>query len=119
MFIIKYRKIFFIFSGFLIVASIIALALWQFNFGIDFVGGSLLEIKWIEKSPTNQQVEQVFSELELGDVDIKITENNGMFLRFKNVNEEIHQNILNKLEEKLGKVEEKRFEAIGPIIGEK
>jgi len=118
MFIIKYRKIFFIFSGSLIIASIIALALWQFNFGIDFVGGSLLEIKWIEKSPASEQVEQVFSELELGDVDIRITENKGMLLRFKNVNEKIHQNILNGLEEKLGKVEEKRFEAIGPIIGE-
>lgn len=118
MFIIKYRKIFFIFSGLLIIASITALALWQFNFGIDFVGGSLLEIKWIEKSPANEQVEQVFSELELGDVDIRITKNKGMLLRFKNVNEKIHQNILNGLEEKLGKVEEKRFEAIGPIIGE-
>ncbi len=118
MFIIKYRKIFFIFSGVLVLASIIALTLWQFNFGIDFIGGSLLEIEWTEKSPTSEQVNQVFSDLELADVDIRVTENNGMFLRFKDVNEEIHQNILSRLEEKLGKVEEKRFEAIGPIIGE-
>ena len=36
--IIKFRKIWFLVSGFLVTVSVLFLALWQLNFGIDFTG---------------------------------------------------------------------------------
>lgn len=117
MLIVKYRKIFFIFSGLLVAASIVCLAFWQMNFGIDFKGGSLAEIEWLNQRPANPEVRNTLSGLNLGEVNIQPTEERGMILRFKEVDEEVHQEILNTLKNKLGELEEKRFESIGPAIG--
>ena len=112
--IIKYRKIFFTFSTLLILASIISLSLWQLNLGIDFTGGSLLEIEWEADRPANQDVKGVLQELS---PNVQSTEEMGMLLRFKDVDEDTHQEILGTLEENFGGLIEKRFESIGPVIG--
>ena len=117
MVIIKFRKIWFFVSGVLIIVSIIALALWQLNFGIDFKGGSLSEIEWINQRPGNQEVQDVLSPMELGNINIQATEEKGMILRLKDVSEDTHQEILNALKDKFGDLEERRFESIGPAIG--
>jgi len=117
MIIIKHRKIFFIFSGLLVIASILALLFWQFNFGIDFKGGTLSEIKWLDKVPTSEEVDSSLKSLDLGEINIQSTEDKGMILRFKDINEDTHQEILNILNNKIGALEEKRFESIGPTIG--
>ena len=44
--ILKYRKYYYIFSGILTVVSMGGLILWGLDFGIDFTGGSLLEIEF-------------------------------------------------------------------------
>ncbi len=115
--IIKNRKIFFAFSGLLVIASILALILWQLNFGIDFKGGSLTEVEWIGSRPNNQEVQESLLSLDLGDMNIQATGDKGTILRFKDVDEQTHQTILNILKEKFGDLEEKRFESIGPVIG--
>lgn len=117
MFVIKYYKIFYIFSGLLVLASIISLVLWQLNFGIDFKGGSLLEIEFKQDRPTNQQIRDALAEMGLGELNIQPTEEGGIILRTRDVDEETHQKIINSLKEKLGNLEEKRFESVGPIIG--
>ena len=117
MLIVKHRKIWFFASGILIAASIISLVLWQFNFSIDFKGGSLAEVEWINERPGNQEVQDVLLPLDLGDINIQATEEKGMILRFKDVDEVIHQEILSTLKDKFGDLEEKRFESIGPAIG--
>jgi len=115
--IIKYRKIFFIFSGLLILASIICLVLWQLNFNVDFKGGSLAEIKWTNQSPSNQEVQDSLSSLNLGNINIQPTGERGMILRLKNIDDNTYQGILNILKDKFGDLEEMRFESVGPVIG--
>jgi len=117
MIIIKHRKIFFIFSGLLVLASILALLFWQFNFGIDFKGGTLAEVKWLNKTPTSEEVGNSLKSLDLGKIKIQSTENKGMILRLRDINEDTHQEILDILNKDIGKLEEKRFESIGPTIG--
>lgn len=115
--IIKFRKIWFLISGILVAASIVCLALWQLNFGIDFKGGSLAEIEWVTQQPGNQEVQDTLSSLDLGKINIQSTGERGMILRFKEVDEDTHQEILSILKDKFGDLEEKRFESIGPVIG--
>ncbi len=124
MLIVKHRKIFFIISGLLVLISIVCLALWQFNFGIDFKGGSLTEIEWVNQRPSNQEVQDVLSlsnlsvdGADLGKINIQSTGEKGMILRFKEVDEDTHLEILNILKGKFGDLEEKRFESMGPAIG--
>ena len=119
--IIKYRKIFYIFSGLLVAASILALVLWQLNFGIDFTGGTIMEINFLAERPSNDQIREKIKDVDLGSVVLQPTQDKGLILRFKNIDETVHQDILKKLasEQTPDKVlEETRFDSIGPAIGQ-
>ena len=114
----RYRKIYFIFSATLILASIASFVVFGFNLGIDFTGGSILEITYQGDRPSNQEILDNLKEIELGTVTVQPTDNNGIILKFKDVDEEIHQQILENLQKQDATgIEEKRFESIGPTIG--
>jgi preprotein translocase subunit SecF len=112
--IIKYRTIYFAISGILFIVSVIFVSVWGLKLGNDFTGGSLLEINFKGNLPDNQAIKEKLASFDLGDVNIQPLENKGVILRLKDVDEQVHQNILKAL----GDVEEKRFESIGPIVGQ-
>lgn len=119
--IIRYRKIFYVFSGTLVLMSIVSLILWQLNFGIDFTGGTLMEVNFIAERPSNDQVREKLKDLNLGNLILQPTAERGLILRFKEVNEETHQKILSQLSEDkpaTDVLEERRFDSIGPAIGQ-
>jgi preprotein translocase subunit SecF len=113
---IKYRKIFFLISGILVLGSIISLTIFGLRLGIDFTGGSILEVEYLEARPSNQQIKDSLGGLDLGEVLIQPTGEKGAILRMKEVSEDTHQEILERLGSE--KIEEIRFEAIGPVIGQ-
>lgn len=115
--IIHNRKIFFAISGFFVSVSILALILWGLKIGIDFTGGSLLEVEFKKDRPVNDIIREKLSNLNLGDITIQPTGQKGVILRLKDINEETHQKILNSLGNASG-IEEKRFESVGPVIGQ-
>ena len=139
--IIPKRKIFFTFSGILIALSILALLFWGLNFGIDFTGGSLLEVEYAADRPAIEEVRAPLAEYDLGELVIQPIGDQGYLLRFRDVDQELKQNIITALErgdESNPKeiveieggggitftgetggldVEVKRFETIGPKIG--
>jgi len=112
--IIKYRTIYFSFSAILFIASIIFLSIWGLKLGNDFTGGSLLEVNFSGEMPSNQAIKDKLVSLNLGDINIQPLENQSVILRLKDVDEQVHQDILKVL----GSVEEKRFETIGPVVGQ-
>lgn len=114
---IKYRKIYYIFSGILIGVSLFSLFKYQLNFGIDFNGGSILEAVFLGERLSNQEIEQRLAGLDLGLNSVQPTEDRGIILRMKAISEENHQKVLEKLGEGQGRIEEKSFESIGPVIG--
>lgn len=116
MFIVHRRKIFFIISGALVLISILALVFWGLNFGIDFTGGSLLELEFKQNRASNQEIRDALKDFALGDLVIQPSGENGLILRLKEIDEETHQKVLIAINEKF-EVEELRFEAIGPVIG--
>lgn len=113
----KYRKIYFIFSGILILASVLALLIFGLKLGIDFTGGSILEIEYQEERPSNQQIREKLTSFDLGAFYIQPSGEQGVILKMKEIDEEMHQQLLEKLQEDGLKIEEKRFELIGPTIG--
>lgn len=99
----KYRYIFYIFSLLLVIFSIYSLSARGLNLGIDFQGGSLLEVAGeVDKSKLPE---------DLG-FSIQKTQNNTI-LRFSEVSESKHQEIISAIGN-----EELRFESIGPTIGQ-
>lgn len=98
--IIQRRRIWFAFSGILTIASIAALATWGLKLGIDYTGGTLMEIKFNESRLDSQEISTVFSDLNLGDVSVQFSGDDDAFLKFKEVDEDTHQSILSALEKK-------------------
>ena len=114
---LKYSKIYFIFSGILILGSIFFLFVFGLRPGIDFTGGSILEIEYKDERPSNQIIREALGiDLDLGEFSIQPTGERGLILRMKEISEETHQKIVEKLRENK-ELEELRFESIGPVIG--
>lgn len=113
---LKYRKIYYTFSSILVIASIISIATVGLNFGIDFTGGGVMEVDFKAERPNHEQVRVALADVDLGETIIQDIGTSGLILRFKNIDEAVHQSALNKFET-LGEFEELRFESIGPVIG--
>src|SRR3989338_8843115 len=107
--IIHKRKIYFSISGALVGFSIIALLVFGLKPGIDFTGGSLLEIQVKEGlSLTAGQISDLLTKGEspiLPSVAAQSAENNGFILRFKDTSEDDHQKIIAVLRQELAKQE--------------
>jgi len=114
---VRHTKIYLIISGILVLVSLISLVVFGLNFGIDFTGGSILEVEYQDSRPSNQEIGERLASLELGEITIQPTGEKGVILRMKEISEEQHQEVLKKLGENK-EIKELRFETIGPVIGE-
>ena len=113
---LKYSKVYFVFSGILILASAVSLFYFGLKPGIDFTGGSILEVEYGETRPSNQEVRDALAGLDLGEFSVQPTDEKGLILRMKEIQEETHQETIARLRG-IGSLEELRFESIGPVIG--
>ncbi|MFN3301588.1 MAG: protein translocase subunit SecF [Patescibacteria group bacterium] len=111
--IIGKKYIFLSISGVIILVSIFALVFFGLRPGLDFTGGTLMEIEFLKNPPSLGEIKEKLKEFNLGEITIQPTTEKKLILRFKEIDEETHQKIL----EKLGRPSEIRFESIGPIIG--
>jgi len=111
-------------SAGLFVVCLAALMVWGLKLGIDFTGGSLLEVAFTGARPTVVQVESGLADLKLGSLIIQPVGDKDMMLKFQETAEETHQSILSRLNELAKKdnqnnsIEELRFESVGPSIGQ-
>jgi len=116
--IIGHRKLWLFIASALVAASIVATALWGLKFGIDFTGGSLLELSFENGRPATSELASDLASFGAEEISIQPVGANGVILRFKTVTETKHQEILAHLEEKFSGAAEQRFESIGPTIGQ-
>ena len=116
------RKIWFGFSGLLIVLSIISIVMFRFNWGIDFTGGTILELAF----PQNVTVEQVREGLRQDGLETATIQLSGniqgeagddVIIRTRNLSAEEAQTVVSHVNEKVGQSEVKRIETVGAVIG--
>ena len=88
--IIQRRKIWFLISGVLIATSIFALSTWGLKLGIDFTGGSLLEVEFTGYRPSISEIQDSLSQASLHNIIIQPTDNT-IIIRFQENNETAHQ----------------------------
>ncbi|MFH2063266.1 MAG: protein translocase subunit SecF [bacterium] len=115
--IIKYRKVWFIFSGLLVVASVAALVMFPLRLGIDFTGGALMELRFAAERPIVQEMNERLAESGYTDVSVQPLGEDKMLIRLPGMDEEPHQALVSGLQESYPGLEELRFESIGPSIG--
>lgn len=107
-------------SGLLFVVAIIFLFKFGLKFGIDFTGGSQLEVQFTQQRPERGDVEEKLKDLNLGSLTVQPAESQNMILKFQDSSREKKDEALKKLEEMAGgaeSVKELRYDSVGPSIG--
>ena len=111
----KYKIWYFVFSLLIILPGLYFLITSGLRLGIDFTGGALLEYS-IEGSPKPEEVRNIILNqgVEIG----QITQSESSYIiRTKPLEQEKINSIKTGLIEKFGRVEERRAEFVGPVIG--
>lgn len=118
--IIGHKGIFLTISSILVVASIVAIAIFGFRPGVDFTGGTLWQIKTNNQSINETDLKNFFvSELNFKDVVVyKELVSQSYIMKLPAISEADHQKYLTALNDKFGKVDEQKFQSIGPTVGE-
>ena len=114
--IIGVRKITYTVSGALVAASVLAIAIWGLRLGIDFTGGSLMEIEFSASRPESGKISERLGVLNLDNAVIQPTGERGVIIRLPDLDEVRHEQVKRALLP-LGEFQEKRFDSIGPTIG--
>jgi len=81
MWIIKHRKGFYIFSGIYVVLALVALVAWGLQFGIDFTGGSLLDISYTNTVPSVTEVTAALTGVGIKDPSVRPSGANEYLIR--------------------------------------
>ena len=114
MFIIKHKKIFVIISAVLVFLSILAVSFSGLKLGIDFKGGSLLEVDYATARPAQTVVENTLKPLNLGEVLIQPEGATGYSFKTREITDAQRVEVLTALGTDAKEVS---FTSIGPSVG--
>jgi preprotein translocase subunit SecF len=115
-------KPFALISAALVVLSFLVIVVRGFNYGIDFAGGSLLQLHF-QKDVTVEDVRDILRTINLEESEIQRSETDGDFLvRIPIMDEpleQIRQRVVAAFQQALGEqgVELRRAEQVGPKVG--
>ena len=116
----KFYKQFNVISLILIATSLILLIFKGLNYGVDFKGGTLIEIRTEQNSTKISIIRDSFNQMKLGDVSVKNFGNDTDYIvKFEKQNSndpEFINNIKNQLSNSIGSVDFRRVENVGPKV---
>jgi len=117
--IVSKRYWYFGLSLLVILPGMIALALWGLPVGIDFSGGSLLDLRFPGGTvPPAADVLRLYDEFGVADPIVQSVGTDGLMVRSKTMDDATKGQIVDALRGRLGLTAEvQRFESVGPAIG--
>jgi len=94
------------------VFSIFSIFYFKIKMGLDFKGGTIIEIEFEKEKPNIQEIKKVLNELNLGAIILQETDQNRVLLKLREISEKERIQIF----EKLKGAKEIRSEMVGPVI---
>ncbi len=120
---LKYFKTFNIVSSIFFILSILLIIFKGLNYGIDFKGGTLFEIKTENKNINVSTIREALNNLNLGDVNVKSFGDEGNYII--KIEEKINKDansvlkIKNDINKKLSEeINYRRVESVGPKVSD-
>lgn len=121
--IIGKRKIWYAISSLLIIASLFFMVTRGFNMGIDFTGGTIIDLRF-EKAVNINDVRAVLNEYNLSNSTIQLsgessssTESENVMIRTVDLEEQERKEVMAGLTDKLGAYQVFREEKVGATMG--
>lgn len=120
--VVGHRKWWFSLSSLLVIIAFICIFMKGFNFGIDFTGGTILDLKF-EQTVTVAQVREGLRKDNLENSVIQLSgdtfEESGkeVIIRTRSLTADEAQTIVSHISDSVGKTEINRIETVGAVIG--
>lgn len=107
---------YFLFSGLIILPGLFSLVVWKLDFGIDFTGGSVVEVRF-DKEVSRNEIVDAARTVKIEISTVQPTGQSSYLLRTHPLDETGYKNLIGGLEKKFGKVAQLRRETVGPTVG--
>jgi len=111
------RKFFYLISSIIILIGIISLLFQGLNYGIDFAGGTLLQVDFDEDVAVTD-IRNVLGEINLTNSTIQSFSGSEFVIRTDQIDLQEREKLIEVLENNLGSFEVMKVEMVGPVIGE-
>jgi preprotein translocase subunit SecF len=118
---IKYSKIYFVITIIVVLASIVSVSVFHLKLGMDFEGGSLISIQYIDNRPSVDQVKSAIGGMEgFNSAEIQPIGDKGIVIKVSktDISSTAYTGILTALE-KGYKIDEQAsgIQTISPLVG--
>ena len=114
---LNYYKYLFALSGVILILGIASLAIYHLKLGVDFKGGTIAELKFVNSFNTDE-IHQILINDGIKNAQLQTSGDNGLIIKTEAIEKEQHDKVLSDIRSKVGDFEEKRFDSIGPVIGQ-
>lgn len=119
--IIKHSKLWLAISGGMALIALASLLVQGLNYGIDFTGGTIMDVRF-DKPVTTGQVRDALSRHGLGDAVIRATEVVGQggsefIITTRALTEEQRRTVVSEMESRLGKATVLSVDNVTPVVG--
>ena len=113
---LKYYKFWFAVSGIILLFGILSLSIYHLKLGIDFKGGTQIELQF-SGAPDQNKVKDAVTKQNLGNFTVQTAQNNSLIIETENLTADQHAKLLADVKQEAGDFTETHYDTIGPVIG--
>lgn len=113
----RYNWLYVLISSLVIIPGLFFLFTSGLKLSLDFTGGSLIEFK-IKKNVPTTEIIKLLGKQKINYSSLQTTSLKSYILKTPTIDEKDAQKILSTLDKKFPKIQEIRFETVGPLIGQ-
>lgn len=118
MFIVNHRKFFFLLSGILVIGSVVVMFVFGFKLGIDFKGGSLLEVSYVTTRPAPNVIKANLDRFDLGSYILSPSADLSYVLKTRDLTPGEKTVVMSAFQTDRNNIaKQESFNSIGPVVG--
>lgn len=114
--IMRWSKVWLSISGIIVVLSLVALGVFGLQYGVDFTGGTLVELD-IPSLTHTEDLRVALESAGFGEVKVQEGENDRVFVRAGQLSEVEHQELLTVVQVAYADAVEVQYTFVGPSVG--
>ncbi|HCR52394.1 TPA: protein translocase subunit SecF [Candidatus Kaiserbacteria bacterium] len=116
MYVVTHRGLFFWITGLMLAAAIGAILVFGLPLGIDFTGGSMIQVSYPNGVPPLSTIQSQVDAVPVGTVSVRASGEDAISIRTRTLSQEEHDAILSALSADASVIE-LSYTAVGPALG--